>query len=119
MGYSLTKLKKELQEKHYSDNGLVAWGQNNNFGAIGALASSMYTISQVGQKIVITPFTNKQILFENAIAFDKSIIKKAKTGGFWIYSSFLKIETNDGRVFKYSITQGKGSVKQILNNIGL
>ena len=119
MAYSLSKLKAELLEKRYSENGLVAWGQNNNFGAVGALASRMFTISQVGEKIVITPFTNKQILFENALAFDKSIIKTAKVGGFWIYSSYLKITTNDGQIYKYSIMQGKNAAKQIIKNLGL
>ena len=119
MGYNLKKLKNELVEKKYSDNGLVAWGQNNNFGALGALASRMLTISQVGEKIVITPFTNNQILFEGAIAFDKSSIKKAKVGGFLFYSSHLKITTTDGQTYKYSIIQGKGAVKQIVKNLGL
>ena len=119
MGYSLNKLKKELVEKHYSENGLVAWGQNNSFGAIGALASKMFTISQVGEKIVITPFTNNQILFEGALAFDKSSIKSAKVGGFLIYSAHLKITTHDGQTYKYSIIQGKGAVKQIVKNLGL
>lgn len=119
MGYNLKKLKNELVEKKYSDNGLVAWGQNNNSGALGALASRMLTISQVGEKIVITPFTNNQILFEGAIAFDKSAIKKAKVGGFLVYSSHLKITTTDGQTYKYSIIQGKGAVKQIVKNLGL
>lgn len=119
MGYNLNKLKAELLEKRYSENGLVAWGQNNSFGAVGALVSRMFTISQVGEKIVITPFTNNQILFENALAFDKSIIKTAKVGGFWIYSSYLKIVTNDNQVYKYSIIQGKSAAKQIVKNLGL
>lgn len=119
MGYSLKKLKTELLERKYSDNGLVAWGQNNNNGAVGALSARMFTISQVGQKIVVTPFTNNEILFEGALAFDKSIIKKAKVGGFLIYSSYLKITTTDGQTYKYSILQGKGAVKQIVKNLGL
>ena len=49
MGYSLNKLKTELLEKRYSENGLVAWGQNNNFGGIGALVSKMFTISHLSQ----------------------------------------------------------------------
>ena len=38
-------------------------------------------------------------------------------GGFWIYSK-LKIKTKDNQKFKYSVTQGKKAVKQILKLMG-
>ena len=117
MAYSLNKLKQELVAKRFSEDGLVAWGQNNGFGAVGALAAPMFTISRVNTKIVITPFTNREILFDRAIAYDKENVFDARISGFWIYSK-LKITTKDGKVHKYSITQGKSAVKQILINLG-
>ena len=119
MGYSLNKLKKELSEKNLADNGLVAWGQNTGTGGIIASAiSPMFTISKAGNKIVVIPFNNKTISYDKAISFDLSKIDTAKVKGAWLFSK-LVIKTVDGRVYKYSITQGKSAVKQILSSLSL
>lgn len=119
MGYSLNKLKKELMEKGLADNGLVAWGQNTGLGGIIASAvTPMFTISKVGNKIMIIPFNNRTIVYDKSLTFDVGQIETAKMCGFWIYSK-LKIKTKDNRTYKYSVYQGKKAVKQILKSLEL
>lgn len=77
----------------------------------------MFTISKVGNKIMIIPFNNKAIIYDKSIAFDVEQIEEAKMSGFWIYSK-SKIKTKDNQKFKYSVTQGKKAVKQILKLMG-
>ena len=127
MGYNLKKLTEELKVKGLADDGLVAWGQNLNAmggflggaigGAIAGATSSMYTVSRKGSKIVIIPFTNKEIKYSEGIMIDKSKIKKAKLS-FGIWTAKLKIETIDGKLRAYSITQGKSAVREILTQLG-
>ena len=127
MGYNLKKLTDELSAKGLADNGLVAWGQNANAmagflggaigGAIAGAATRMHTISCKGDKIVVIPFSNKEIKYDEGVMIDKSKIKSAKiSSGLW--SSKLKIETVSGKSIAYSITQGKDAVKQILSKLG-
>ena len=121
MGYNLKKLTEELKEKGLADDGLVAWGQNSGgalFGAVGAGIAGMHTISCKGDKIVIIPFSNKEIKYSEGIMIDKNKIKKAKVS-FGLWTSKLKIETTDGKSRAYSITQGKSAVKEILAKMGL
>ena len=127
MGYNLKKLTEELKVKGLADDGLVAWGQNVNAmagflggaigGAIAGATTPMHTISCKGDKIVIIPFSNKEIKYSEGIMIDKSKIKSAKISG--LLTAKLKIETTDGKSRAYSITQGKDAVKQILSKLGL
>lgn len=127
MGYNLKKLTEELKVKGLADDGLVAWGQNVNAmggflggaigGAIAGATSPMHTISCKGDKIVIIPFSNKEIKYSEGIMIDKSKIKKAKLS-FGLWTRKLKIETTDGKSRAFSITQGKSAVKQILAKLG-
>ena len=127
MGYNLKKLTEELTAKGLADNELVAWGQNVNAmagflggaigGAIAGATTRMHTISCKGDKIVVIPFSNKEIKYDEGVMIDKSKIKSAKiSSGLW--SSKLKIETVSGKSIAYSITQGKDAVKQILSKLG-
>ena len=120
MGYNLKNLTEELKAKGLADDGLVAWGQNSGgalIGAVGAGLAGMHTISCKGDKIVIIPFSNKEIKYSEGIMIDKSKIKSAKISG--LLTAKLKIETTDGRSRAYSITQGKDAVKQILSRLGI
>ena len=87
MGYNLKNLTEELKAKGLADDGLVAWGQNSGgalIGAVGAGLAGMHTISCKGDKIVIIPFSNKEIKYSEGIMIDKSKIKKAKvSSGLW------------------------------------
>ena len=67
--------------------------------------------------LLLIPFNNKQIIYDGGIMFDVSSIASAKIAGFWIYSK-LKIKTLDGRIYTYSITQGKGNLKKMLASLG-
>jgi hypothetical protein len=126
MGYSLKSLKEELISKNLADYGLVAWGQNVGtagllFGAIGAgIASATakkVVISMVeNSKIAIFPFTNKEIKYNEGLAFDKTQIESAKLSG--LISKTLKIKTTSGKKFTYPVTQGAKDVKEILTRLG-
>ena len=119
MGYNLKNLTEELKAKGFADDGVVAWGQNSSgalFWAIGAGLSGMHTISRKGDKIVIIPFSNKEIKYSEGIMIDKSKIKSAKVSG--LMTGKLKLETADGKKREYSITQGKDAVKEILSKLG-
>ena len=115
MGYNLKTLTRDLAEKGLAVDNLVAFGQNA-IGAVMALTSPMYAISIVNNKIVITPFTNKSIDFDNRTEIDVNDILEAKVSG--LLTGTLKIKTKNG-VVKYPIVQGKGAVKQILVKLGL
>ena len=119
MGYSLKSLTVELVNKNMADDGLVAFGQNTTGlgGALESLARPMHTISLVGDKIVITPFTNKEIHFDKAFAFSRNNIASAKVSG--LLTGTLKIVMSSGKKYSYNIMQGKSQVKQILNKLGL
>lgn len=115
MGYNLKTLTKELNENGLAEDNLVAFGQNA-IGVVMALTCPMYTISCANNKIIITPFTNKYIDFENKKEIDANDIIEAKVSG--LLTGTLKIKTANG-VSKYPIVQGKGAVKQILIKLGL
>jgi hypothetical protein len=127
MGYNLKSLKEELASKNLADYGLVAWGQNVGtaglwFGAIGAAIASAtakkIAISMVeNSKIAVFPFTNKEIKYNEARAFDKTQIENAKLSG--LISKTLKIKTTSGKTFSYPITQGAKDVKEMLTRLGL
>ena len=123
MGYSLKSLTVELVNKNMANDGLVAFGQNTSGlgGMIGGMLESlgrpMHAISMAGEQIIITPFTNKEILFSKAIAFPRKNIQKAKVSG--LLTGQLTIVMNNGSKYKYNITQGKSAVKQILERLGL
>lgn len=115
MGYNLKTLTRDLSEKGLAEDNLVAFGQNA-IGAIGALTSPMYAISCANNKIVITPFTNKNIDFANRREIEAKDIIEAKVSG--LLTGKLKIKISNG-VVCYPIVQGKGAVKQILAKLGL
>lgn len=115
MGYNLKTLTRDLTEAGLAEDNLVAYGQNAT-GAIMALTSPMYAISCSKTKIIITPFTNKNIDFNNRKEIDVKDIENAKVSG--LLTGVLKIKTSSG-VVKYPIVQGKGAVKQILLKLGL
>lgn len=119
MGYSLKSLTAELVNKNMANDGLVAFGQNTSGlgGILESLGRPMHAISMVGEQIVITPFTNKEIIFNKAIAFPRKNIQKAKVSG--LLTGQLTIVMNGGSEYKYNITQGKPAVKQILSRLGL
>ncbi|MBO5884677.1 MAG: hypothetical protein J6Q51_02670 [Clostridia bacterium] len=119
MGYNSKKLAQELVEKGMADNGLIAWGQNSSglLGAVGAIIAPMHVISKVGNLIVVTPFSNKQIFFEKAIAYKKENMINAKLKG-GLFGASLKLEMKSGKTYKYSIIQGKAELKQMLKELG-
>ena len=125
MGYSLKSLKEELVSKNLADYGLVGWGQSIGAwamfgaigGAIGGATSSKFVISMVeNSKIAVFPFTNKEIKYNEAKAFDKTQIASVKISG--LLSKTLKLSTTSGKQFKFPITQGVGDVKEILSRLG-
>ena len=119
MGYNLKSLTTDLQAKYMADDGLVAWGQSGSgslFGAIGGAFAPMQAISKHDDKILITPFSNKQIKFNECVAISKENISSAKVSG--LLSAKLVIVLKNGEKKKYSITQGKSAVKQILSSLG-
>ena len=119
MGYNLKSLTSDLVKNGMADDGLVAWGQSGSgslFGAIGGAFAPMHAISKQGNKILITPFSNKQIKYEGCVSIDKESIKSAKVGG--LLSAILVVVLKNGKTQKYPITQGKSAVKQILTLLG-
>lgn len=119
MGYNLKSLTSELQAKNMADDGLVAWGQNSSgalFGAVGALLSSMHTISMHNDQILIIPFTSKQIKYDECQAINKSDIVAAKVSG--LLGAKLVLELKNGKKVKCNISQGKDAVKEILKRFG-
>ena len=119
MGYNLKSLTTELQAKNMADDGLVAWGQSGSgslFGAIGGALAPMHAISKHENKILITPFSNKQIKFNECVTISKEDISSAKVGG--LFSAKLAIVLKNGEKRTYSITQGKNAVEQILSSLG-
>lgn len=127
MGYNLKKLRNELTEKGFCDEGLIGWGQNVGAaygilggavgGAIGAAKTKMHAITKMGNAIAVFPFTNNEILYNDAIKIDASGIKKAKVSG--LLTGKLVIRLNDNKKVTYSIMQGKSDVKKILKSLGL
>ena len=120
MGYNLKSLTTDLQAKNMADEGLVAWGQAGSgslFGAVGGAFAPMHAISKQGNKILITPFSNKQIKFNECVAINKDNIASAKVSG--LFGAKLVITVKNGETRKYSITQGKDAVKKILSLLGL
>ena len=126
MKYNYKTLKEELIKNELADDGLVALGQNIStaaiwFGAIGAaIAGSKntpFTVSMVGEKIVIIPYDKNGQYFDKTEAYAKEDIKALKLGGF-IYK-VLKITTKDDKVHKYTILQGVKDVKAMLEKLAL
>ena len=115
MGYNLKTLTRDLTEKGLAEDGLVGYGQIA-YGAIAALTCPMYAISCANNKIIITPFTNKNIDFANRKEIDARNIMEAKVSG--LLTGRLKIKTAN-EVTIYPIVQGKGAVKQMLVKLGL
>ena len=126
MAYNMKSLAQELASKNMADGGLVAWGQNTGagslFGALGgavsALSKPMHVISKVGSQLVVTPFTSKEILFNNAVAFNRANMNDAKLKG-GLFGATLVITMQSGKTYKFSIMQGKSELKQILKELGL
>ena len=120
MGYNSKKLAQDLVAKNMADGGLVAWGQNSSglFGALGAALSDMHVISKVGNQLVVTPFSNKEIFFEKAVAFKRESIVEAKLKG-GLFGSKLVLKMQSGKTYKFSVMQGKSEMKQMLNDLGL
>lgn len=127
MRYNYKILKAELIEKKLADGGFVAWGQTignsalwggSTGSAIAGAQNQMYTISMIADKIAIIPFLSTVILYEKAYAFQKDKIKKAKVGGFGVFSK-IKITTVDGKLYVYNISQGRKDIKKVLEKLGL
>ena len=126
MGYSYKSIKSELTEKNYANEGLVAIGQRHSsaglwFGAIGAAinsaSSNKYAFILVeGSKLAIIPFTNKEIKYAEAKAFDKSKFEILKVSG-WIGKQ-LTIKLVGGQKVVYDIMGGPGDIKEIVNRMG-
>lgn len=120
MGYNLKSLTSELVAKGMADNGLVAWGQSGSgslFGAVGSAFAPMHAISKQGDNILITPFSNKEVKYDNCVSISKLDINSAKVSG--LFSAQLVLVLKSGETKKYPITQGKDAVKQILSALGV
>ena len=126
MGYSLKSLKDELCLRNLADGGLVAWGQSASagslFGAVGGaiagVTSPKYVISMIkNSQIAFFPFTNKEIKYNEMMAFDRTQITMAKISG--LFSKTLKLTMVDGKRFSFPIMQGVGDLKKILLELGL
>ena len=117
-GSGLGKLKKELTENGYAEDGLVAWGNASSgflFGGIGGALGGMHVISKKGDAIYVIPF-GKEILYNQALVFEKQNIASATVKG--LLGKKLVVKTKGGKEFKYAITQGAGDVKTILEKLG-
>ena len=122
MSYNLETITKEMVEKDMADDGLVAWGQNSSkmvfwFGLIGAAFASYHVISKKGDRILITPFKSKKIMFEESKYVEKANILSAEIKG-GLFGTKLVIKTKDKQKFNINITQGKEAVEQILKLLG-
>lgn len=126
MKYNYKTLKAELLKNELADDGLVGLGQNIGsmalwFGAIGALIAGSgnppFTISLVGEKIVIIPYDKNGQKFDKAEYYAKEDIKSLNLGGM-IYKK-LKITTKDGKKHKFTILQGVKDVKAIVAKLAL
>lgn len=123
MSFDLNSLREELISKKAAEDGLVAIGQDVlGWGVLGSLIAEntikRYTISKVGSKILVIPYTFSEIEYKSGIAFDKSVITKAKVSGDGIFvTTKLKLWTIDGKVHKYFISQGRKAVKEIVNRM--
>ena len=126
MGISVKDLKRELGQRGLADNNLVAFGQNVSnvgylFGAVGSAiahaSAKMHAISISGNRIIVMPFTNKEILFDQGVAYSRQNIASAKVSG--LLSKTLKLNFVNGQSVKLNITAGAGEVKKMLNMIGL
>lgn len=118
MAYSLNKLKEELVAKGMAEDGLVGWGQNNHIGGVfAAMLSKMHCISKVGNRLVVIPFSNKEIDFSQAVGFSRDYITSAKVSG--MLTGTLKLSLADGTSYTFNIMQGKNDVKEILKRLGL
>lgn len=119
--YNIIKLRNELTEKGYADEGLVAWGSSASgalFGGIGGAFGGMHVICKRGNVILVIPFGNKEIYYSKAQLFEKQSIASAKVKGLFLSKS-LVIKTTDGKSYKFGITQGAGKVKTILQKMGI
>lgn len=126
MGISVNDLKRELGQRGLADNNLVAFGATVNnvgflFGAVGAaLAYSnakYHAISVSGNRIIVMPYNNKQILFDQGVAYSRQNIASAQIKG--LFSKTLKLNFVNGQSVKLNITTGASEVKQMLNMLGL
>jgi len=119
MGYSLKSLKEELVSKNMANDGLVGWGQKSSLvgGVVGALVNPMHVISMIeNSKILVIPFNNKEIKYNECIFFDKTQLTNAKVSG--ILGKKLVLKTQDGKKVTLPITQGAGDVKKIISRLG-
>ena len=126
MNKKLQNIKDELIKNGLADDGLVAFGQNIAtagiwFGAIGAAIAGSnntpFTVSMVGEKIVVIPYDKNGQHFDETEAFPKENIKAIKLGGL-IYKT-LVITTNDGKKHKFTILQCVKDVKAMLEKLAL
>ena len=124
MGYSLNKLKRELTEKNVADEGLVSWGQVSSpismMGAIGGALSAtakMVVVCKKDNNIVVIPFTNKEILYKEHVAYNKQSIASISLKG--LLTKKLIITTQNGDKHKYTMYQGVSDLKTIISRLGL
>lgn len=125
MGNNVKTIAQELKSRNMADGGLIAWGQNSSAmswfgtfgGAISSLKTPMHAISKVGNQLVVTPFTNKETMFDRAIAFNKEAMVDAKVKG-GLFGSSLVIKMKSGKSYKFSIMYGKAELKQMLAELG-
>ena len=127
MALKYKDIKEQMIAKNYAEDGLVALCQTVNTstaafwgGMIGAAIASAnnkcYAVSKIGDQLVFVPYSNKEIDFKSAFAFNKAKIEKGTVGGIGGYAK-IKLWTTDGDVHKYSIIQGKSDLQTILTKL--
>ncbi len=127
MALKYKDIKEQMIAKNYAEDGLVALCQTVNTstaafwgGMIGAAIAGAnnkcYAVSKIGEQLVFVPYTNKEINFQSAFAYNKSKITKAKVSGVGGFAK-IKIWTVDGKTQKYSIIQGKAELQTILTKL--
>jgi len=111
MGYSYKEVKKELVGKYQMSEELVSWGNVKYVGGTTSMFSTMnpfFAFCMNNKNLVIVPFTNSEILFDQAKEISSKDIKTLtfKKSIFTCFFSIpLYLELNDGTILKFAIVR--------------
>lgn len=119
------QVKQEIISKGIADNGCVAVGYVYNvgwytfLGALGGLivterSNCKYIFSKRNDEIVIIPYAQRTIMYNQGIVIKKDKIAKTKRFG-----SRVTFRLSDKKKTSYVIEKGLDNMKQILVDLGL